>query len=434
MFMRAARYRSLHGVTLHWPLTVVILALSLAACKSSEPPATSGSAARPDAPAEMPVPPMRLEPASLADLPGWDDDTDPRPALDAYARSCEQLVERPADQPMLPDSEFYGTVQDWLASCRRALVIRDTATAEEARLFFRLSFQPYRVYDAEDDKGLFTGYFEPELQGSMLPDSQYAVPLYRTPDDLIRVDLGRFVDELDGRTIRGRVEESELVPYYSRAEIAAGVLEGRGLELLWVNDRVDKFFLQIQGSGRVLLQDSSVVRVGYEAQNGLPYRAIGRDLIEIGALTRENVSLQTIRQWLAENPERAGEIMERNPSYVFFRTLDQLSADDGPVGAQGVPITAERSIAVDRRFIPLGIPLWLDTEAPTPDGKGMESFQRVMIAQDTGGAIRGSIRGDVFWGPGDRAREIAGRMKSQGRYYVLLPRSLEPNLSQAPGL
>jgi membrane-bound lytic murein transglycosylase A len=214
------------------------------------------------------------------------------------------------------------------------------------------------------------------------------------------------------------------VPYHSRAEIEGGALAGRELELLWVDDAIAKFFLQIQGSGQVRLDDGRVVRVGYATQNGHPYRAIGRDLIEIGALTRDEVSLQTIRAWLQAHPRDAAAIMARNRSYIFFQEHPELAAADGPLGAQGVPLTAGRSLAVDRRYVPLGVPLWLETSVPAPEGPA--PLRRLMVAQDTGGAIKGVVRGDVFWGGGERAEAVAGRMKSTGRYAVLLPRALVP--------
>jgi membrane-bound lytic murein transglycosylase A len=242
------------------------------------------------------------------------------------------------------------------------------------------------------------------------------------PDDLIRVDLSRFDPELAGRSIRGRIEGSDFVPYHSRTDIDHGALADRRLELLWVNDEVAKFFLQIQGSGQVKLDDGSVVRVGYAEQNGLPYRAIGRDLIEIGALKQEEVSLQSIRDWLKTHPDQAPAIMARNQSYIFFQENQQLSPEDGPLGAQGVPLTAGRSLAVDPRHIPLGAPLWLETTIPNGHAEGTP-LRRLMIAQDTGGAIKGPVRGDVFWGAGAEAEAIAGHMKSRGQFYLLIPRA-----------
>ncbi|MGH6913128.1 MAG: murein transglycosylase A, partial [Geminicoccales bacterium] len=224
--------------------------------------------------------------------------------------------------------------------------------------------------------------------------------------------------------ITGRIDGDQLVPYYARAEIDDGALAGRGLELVWVDDPIDKFFLQIQGSGQVRLDDGRLVRIGYAGQNGQPYRAIGRDLVEIGALTPDEVSLQSIRSWLQAHPEDATTIMDRNRSYVFFQERAELDPNDGPLGTEGVSLTPGRSLAVDLRYLPLGAPVWLDTTAPWPEGEA--PLRRLMVAQDSGGAIKGVVRGDVFWGAGARAEAIAGRMKSQGRYAVLLPRTLAP--------
>jgi len=215
------------------------------------------------------------------------------------------------------------------------------------------------------------------------------------------------------------VVSGNLKPYEDRKAIVEGALDPRNLEIVWVDDPVDAFFLQIQGSGRVTLEDGRVMRLGYAGQNGHPYVAIGRELIARGALTRETVSMQSIRAWLAANPAEAAALMNANPSYVFFRELP----GDGPVGAQGAALTPLRSLAVDRRFVPLGTPVWLDAEHPDP---GTARLRRLVVAQDVGGAIRGPVRGDLFWGHGDAAADLAGRMKSPGRYYLLLPKGLIP--------
>ena len=210
-----------------------------------------------------------------------------------------------------------------------------------------------------------------------------------------------------------------LRPYATRAEIVAGALRDKGLELVWVNDPIDAFFMHIQGSGRIALPDGHIIRLAYDGQNGHPYTSLGRELIKDGALSRDEVSMQSIRTWLESNPDRSGEMINRNASFIFFRVIDR----DGPVGAQNVVLTPQRSLAVDRRFIPLGVPIWLETKVPRRKGED-EFWRRLMVAQDTGGAIRGAVRGDVFWGAGDEAAEVAGRMKHNGRYYMLLPRVL----------
>ncbi len=318
-------------------------------------------------------------------------------------------------------AQVAGTLGAWRGACDAA---DQPASPEQARAFFEDWFQPFEVTDRGNAFGLFTGYYEPLLHGSRRYGGAYTVPLYRAPDDLIRVDLGRFKPDLAGQTIAGRVDGQQFVPYYVRAEIDAGVLDGRGLELVWVDDPIEKFFLQIQGSGQIQLDDGTRIRVGYAGQNGHEYHAIGRDLVASGAMTLEEVSLQSIRDWLIAHPEQARAIMERNGSYVFFRERPELNADEGPIGAQGVPLTAGRSLAVDPRYIPLGAPVWLDTTAPWPEGEG--PLRRLMVAQDSGGAIDGPVRGDVFWGTGARAEAIAGRMRSEGRYVVLLPKAAIP--------
>ncbi|MFL6203379.1 MAG: murein transglycosylase A [Thermoanaerobaculia bacterium] len=333
-----------------------------------------------------------LTPATFADLPGWKED-DLSGALAAFLRSCRRSPS---------------------AACGAA------ARAGSARTFFESSFQPFAVSAGDDPEGLFTGYYEPQLQGSRKRSDRYRVPLYIRPPDLVTVDLGDFREELKGQRIAGRVEEGALVPYPDRKSIEEGALSGKDLELVWVDDPVDAFFLQIQGSGRVRLDDGTEMRVGYAAQNGHPYFAIGKDLVERGAMSREEVSMQSIRRWLERNPDLADDVMARNASYVFFEELK----GEGPLGAQGVPLTPGRSLAVDLKHWTLGTPVWLDTQAPSPRETGPDRpLRRLMIMQDTGGAIRGVVRGDVFWGHGEEAAAIAGRMKHPGRMWVLLPRS-----------
>lgn len=367
-------------------------------------------------------PQVDFVPVAYEKLEGWRSDN-PLAAVLAFRRSCEKLLRRPG-QSQIGKHGVYGTADDWRLACGAAEKLDKTASADDARRFFEAWFQPYAVASDEEAEGLFTGYYEPLLRGSKSKGGSYAVPLHLPPDDLVRIDLGKFDPDLTGRSIRGRINGQEFIPYHSRDEIVGGALADRKLELVWVDDEIEKFFLQIQGSGQVQLDDGSVIRVGYADQNGLPYRAIGRDLIEIGALSTENVSLQSIRKWLQDNPRRARKIMSRNKSYIFFQENTELDPADGPLGAQNVPLTAGRSLAVDPRHVPLGAPLWLETTAPWPDGD--RQLRRLMVAQDTGGAIKGAIRGDVFWGAGERAEAVAGRMKSRGRYFVLVPRAAIP--------
>jgi membrane-bound lytic murein transglycosylase A len=393
-------------------LLALVLVSGLAAC-----------GAEPEAPVVPPEPLLRLQPIAFDEIEGWQQD-DPGAALAAFRRSCARLATRPDAQRMAGDpamAPLAGTLQAWRGVCAAAA---DPASPDQARAFFEDWFQPYLVTDRDQALGLFTGYYEPLLHGSRRFGGAYTVPLYRAPDDLIRVDLGRFKPELAGQAIAGRVAGSQFVPYFARAEIDDGALDGRGLELVWVDDPIARFFLQIQGSGQVQLDDGARIRIGYADQNGHQYRAIGRDLVALGAMPLEEVSLQSIRDWLIAHPEQADAIMARNASYVFFDERPELDPADGPIGAQGVPLTAGRSLAVDRRYIPLGVPVWLETTAPWPEGEG--PLRRLLVAQDTGGAIKGPVRGDVFWGTGARAEAIAGRMRSQGRYVVLLPKAAIP--------
>ena len=362
-----------------------------------------------------------LRPVSFHDLPGWEAD-DLGAALQALQRSCAALEERADDEP-LDIAALGGRVGDWRAICTAAAGLEGEA---QARSFFEAHFTPYEASNGTEAEGLFTGYFEPELRGATQAGGRYAVPLYGRPHDLVTVDLGLFRPDLAGDRLAGRVADGALEPYATRAEIDGGALAAQGLELVWVDDPLDAFFLHIQGSGRIAFEDGTTRRLAYAATNGHNYVAIGRRLIDLGALSREDVTMPAIRDWLAKNPERTSEVMQENASYVFFRWLEDGQGADGPVGTQGVPLTAGRSLAVDRRFVPMTAPIWLESAAPDPDpAREDRPLRRLMVAQDTGGAIRGPVRGDVFWGTGAEAGSVAGRMKHEGRYWLLLPRGLD---------
>ncbi len=360
-----------------------------------------------------------LREVSFDELPGWQED-DVGEALPAWRRTCARYRFLGKERPVQP-TEVGGTIADWLGACERTPSSNDAAAA---RAFLEAEFRPFQVLNRTRETGLFTGYYEPLLRGSRTRGGPFQTPLLRRPNDIVSVDLGDFRDDLAGRSVAGRLRGRELLPYWNREQIRGGALGGRGLELLWVDDPVSAFFLQIQGSGQVALPDGSRARVGYAGQNGHPYYAIGRELIERGELTRETVSLQSIRDWLNDNPDEAEAVMSTNRSFVFFREI----RGDGPIGSQGVALTPRRSLAVDRRFLPLGAPVWLDTSSPAADGSEDQVLQQLLIAQDTGGAIRGPVRGDVFWGAGAEAEEIAGRMQNEGRLYLLLPKGLQPPL------
>lgn len=365
---------------------------------------------------------LALTPARFASLPGWADDRH-ADALPAFAETCERLRTMPADRPLgggEAAAPRAGRVADWLPLCAEAAAIAPGDHAA-ARAFFESRFRPWLAANAQgqpaDPYGTFTGYFEPELTGSRRRRGAEQVPLLQRPPDLIAADLGDFAPDLAGRRLAGRVQGDRLVPYASRAEIEDGALDRRRLELLWLDDRIDAFFLHVQGSGRVRLAEGGIARVGFAAQNGHPYVPIGRVLVERGAMTLEQVSMQSIRDWLRAHPAEAREVMRQNPSYVFFRELRGLEPDEGPPGAFGAPLTPGRSIAVDHAHVPLGIPIWLDTRDPTTQ----QPLRRLVLAQDVGGAVRGPVRGDLFWGWGAEAEQAAGRMRERGLWWLLLP-------------
>lgn len=289
--------------------------------------------------------------------------------------------------------------------------------SNSARAFFEAQFIPYAVKGSSGDQGLFTGYYLPELTGSLTRESVSQTPLYKRPADLVSADLGLFKPELKGQKIAGKVINNKFIPYDDRAVIAKNGLFARAEPLAWIDEPTDAFFLEIQGSGRVKLRDGTFLYVGYDGANGRPYAAIGRLLADKGEIERP-VTMPAIRDKLAREPWRAQEIMNWNSSYVFFRALPNQSV----LGAQGVALTPARSLAVDTRFLPLGAPVWIDTQ----DSKGV-ALRRLMVAQDTGGAIKGAVRGDFFWGAGQEAADQAGSMQSRGCYYVLLPKAVSPN-------
>ena len=347
---------------------------------------------------------LGLTPVTFADLPGWDADRADA-ALATFLGACAAMAGNPA-QSLGGNGQaasLGGATQEWAAACAGARAVPDNT--EAARAFFERAFQPYAVADTgTDTKGLFTGYYEPELSGSRVPVPGFPTPLLGEPPDLVTIDLTPFDDDLKGRHITGRLQGGTLVPYYDRAAIDAGALRARRLELLWVSDAVDAFILQIQGSGRVRLPDGKVVRVSYAAQNGRPYVPIGRVLAQRGEIPLEKVTMPAIRDWLAGHPDQAASLMESDPSFVFFRELGGVPPNEGPPGALGAPLVPGRSIAVDKRFLPLGAPVFLDTTDPL-DGSPL---RRLMVAEDLGGAIRGPVRADVFWGWDGNAATRAG--------------------------
>ncbi|MDA0340031.1 MAG: MltA domain-containing protein [Proteobacteria bacterium] len=361
---------------------------------------------------------VRFKPLAFSALPQWAAGRQGE-ALAALSRSCGKLL-RGSPARWMTDKSVGGRVGDWTLACRAGPSSK--AGHDEARRYFETWFQPYEVSASPSaanpsENGLFTGYFEPNLRGSLTQSDKFNVPLYQRPDDLVLVKLGDWRDNLRGERIAGRIIDGRLKPYHSRADIEAGAIKAKAQPLAWVDDPVDAFFLHIQGSGRIVLPDGGVVRAGYDGHNGHVYQAIGRYLIEAGEITREAMSLQSIRAWLKANPTKMITMMNRNPSYIFFRRINGA----GPIGAQGVPLTPGRSLAVDPSILPLGAPIWVSIDYPDEAGRPL---RRMMVAQDTGGAIKGAVRGDVFWGHGDAAGALAGPMKAPGRLYLLLPKTL----------
>ncbi len=350
-----------------------------------------------------------LHQIAFRDLPGWSGDTLVQ-ALPALRASCGVLDAKPADAPVGPDA-MAGTAGDWRAACRALAA----AGASEGALRLALEswLVPFAVAGPDGSDGLFTGYYEPELRGSRKRSAAYTVALYRQPPDLITV-------EAEDETQVGRMVDGRLRPYHTRRAIDAGALAGQGLELLWLADAIDAFFLQAQGSGHVRLAEGGGVRVGYAASNGHPPTMIGRILVQRGELTKDAATLQTVRQWLRDNPAEATALMQMNARYIFFREIP----GDGPVGSLGVALTPGRSLAIDPSLLPLGAPLWLDTTYPAGTPEAGRPLRRLVVAQDTGSAIKGAVRGDLYWGSGEGALRYAGPMKQPGRYYLLLPRTV----------
>lgn len=340
-----------------------------------------------------------LKPARWEDLVGINDDNLTQ-AWAAWQQSCSTLRNK----------------QPWQAACEASTTV-DGSNKEAVQQYFRTYFSVYQTTNADGtDTGLITGYYEPLLRGSRSKTDRYRYPLYSRPDDLITVELGSLYPELANKRVRGRVAGTKLIPYYNRGEIEVEPSPLQGSELLWVDDIIDLFFLQIQGSGLVMLENGEQVHVGYADQNGQSYQSIGRLLIQRGELTADKASMQGIKNWARNNLDKLRDLLNSNPSYVFFRELP--AGLPGPLGALGVPILAERVVAIDPRFIPLGAPVFLATTYPNSS----KPLNRLMMAQDTGGAIKGGVRADFFWGAGNEAGKLAGAMKQAGKIWVLLPR------------
>ena len=392
-------------------LSATLVGVLLAACTTVKPPPAPACppcavVSSPEtAPAAPPAKPLQV--ARWADLPGWADD-DLSAAWPAFLQSCRALASKP--KWLL-----------WRAACAEAKTLPANDGAAQRR-FFEARFAPYLLTNPDGTtSGLITGYYEPLLRGSRQRSATFSQAVLGVPADLLTIELADVLPDLKGMRLRGRLQGNKVIPYYSRADINARESSYADRVLLWVDDAVELFFLQIQGSGRAKLPDGSMVRIGYADQNGHPYQSIGRVLIERGELKPEQASMQGIQAWARANPDKLNELLNANPSYVFFREVPSKGGE-GPQGALGVPLLAERSIAVDPRQVPLGAPVFLSTTQPA----SAAPLRQLMLAQDTGGAIRGVVRADFFWGFGDQAGNLAGKMKQQGQMWVLLPPGVAP--------
>lgn len=374
---------------------------AILACPPVEKPACPAPGAAAPPPPESRA---RLRPATWADLPRWRSEP-VRPALEAFLRSCGPLEKQDA----------------WKAACAAARALPLAATEEVVAAFFESAFVPHQVVNPDDTtSGMVTGYYEPLLKGSRVPGPRYRYPLYAPPPDMLTIDLVAVHPDLRHRRLRGRIEGNRVVPYLARADIDRDPFPLRGRELAYVEDPVEAFFLHIQGSGQLELEGGERMRVGYADHNGHPFRSLGRLLIDRGELPPERASMQGIKEWARRNPARVQEFLNANPSYVFFRELPRDLP--GPLGALGVPLTPERSVAVDPRSVPLGAPVYLATTWPN----AADPLNRLVVAQDTGSAITGAVRVDFFWGFGDAAGSLAGRTRQSGRIWVLWPKGSAP--------
>ncbi len=360
-------------------------------------------------------------PLAWADIAGWKDD-DHLAAYKAFRTSCNPIVAQ-RDPPA--DPKALGVSLRDPCRAAKATEISDDA---RARAFFEEQFLPLRISRLGEDAGFVTGYYEPIIDGSRTQTDVYTVPVYRRPSNLFVRGFKQDAPSLPnkGQVFR-KIGRRKLVPYYDRGEIEDGKIAGRGLEICWLKNQTDLLFSQIQGSARVRLEDGSTIRINYDAHNGYPYTAVGRVLIDRGIIPKEQMSMQKIREWMEQNPDGANDVRRGNRSYVFFREV-QLSDKDEAVGAQGVPLTPGRSIAVDKALHVYGTPFFIEGELPIESEISKTPFRRLMVAQDTGSAIVGPARADIYYGAGAEAGKISGRFKNSMRFVILVPRSLDPQV------
>ncbi|KTD22272.1 Membrane-bound lytic murein transglycosylase [Legionella lansingensis] len=366
--------------------------------------------------------PIALKQASFAQLPGWST-ANVKKSLETFQVSCKTFLRHDPEKPV-GSHHLSLTAKDWHPACQAALRI-SPITNKNAREFFQKWFTPVEFYNNQPVRGLFTGYYMPLLHGSRIKTKKYNVPIYGLPSDLLTIDLSQFDPNFKHKKLVGRLAGRKVVPYYTREEISKGAIKNKASVLVWIDNPVDRVFLEIQGSGIVQLPDGEQLYLGYAAQNGAPYTAIAKVLIDKGVMTKHTASMQAIKRYLMAHPKEMKKVLNQNKSFVFFEILRVNAA----LGTQGVALTPGYSLAVDLKWIPIGTPLWLSTTRPDQHSDEQKPFQRLMIAQDTGGAIRGLVRGDVFWGAGKRATYIAGHMKNEGHYWLLLPQHATERLT-----
>jgi peptidoglycan lytic transglycosylase A len=369
----------------------------------------------------------QLEPLRWTALEGWQQD-DHVAAFATFRASCDPLARRLKwlQRKNRSPRDSRPMKKALMEVCTRAMTLENPDPAA-ARAFFEENFWPVKVGKLGEETGLLTGYYEPIIQGSRFPSDEYTVPVYRTPPDLVARGRRTANGGFPNKGFVGRRVGSKLVPYHERTEIEEGVLAGNGLEICWVKDPVDAFFMQIQGSARVKLDTGKTLRLNYAAHNGHPYTPVGRILIQRNEVTKEQMSMERIRQWMDNNPDGGKDLRRANKSYVFMRETG-LANDVEPTGAQGVPLTPGRSIAVDKKLHVYGTPFFISAELPIESERPETPFRRLMVAQDTGSAIVGVARADIYFGAGEEAGKIGGRIKQQGRFVMLMPKSIDPDL------
>jgi membrane-bound lytic murein transglycosylase A len=358
------------------------------------------------------------------DIPGWPAD-DHAAAFATFLASCRTIVRG------LPPAQASKPVANALVPLCEAALKAKVKTDRQARAFFEARFQPAEISRIGETEGFLTGYYEPIVSGSRVRTAEYTVPMYRRPPDLIAEAPPAEGGAPANKGRAWRLEGGTRVPYHDRAAIDGGALAGKGLEICWLKDPIDAFFIHIQGSSRVRLEDGTVLRLNYDGHNGHAYTPVGRILVQREAVPKEEMSMDRIRQWMQANPNQAAALRNENKSYIFFRVAS-LADHEEAIGAQGIPLTADRSIAVDRNLHAYGTPFWIDAALPLTGVNASDHFQRLMIAQDTGGAIIGPARADIYFGAGEKAGQVSGRIRHPGRFVMLIPNALHPARARVP--